>query len=239
MARPWGLWRVLSGLNALLIAGGRRFYHPPIPNLKADRDIEYSWVAAHMPEGRGRALDFGYQGGWMALLAARKGWETVALDQQPVADPYVHPRLRFAQGDVLEVSLPAGHFDIVINCSTVEHVGLAGRYGAAQDRPDGDLEAMARLKELSKPGALMLLTVPVGRDRVYHPAHRVYGANRLPQLLNGWNVLEKEYWTKDERNRWIRADETRALGLETTGYFYGLGLFVLQRPTVSGENTEV
>jgi len=239
VVRRWELWRALSRLNALLIAGGRRFYQPPIPNLKADRDIEYSWVAAHLPEGRGHALDFGCQGGWMALLAARKGWETLALDQHAVSDPYVHSRLRFIQGDILEVSLPAGHFDVVINCSTVEHVGLAGRYGVTKHRPDGDLEAMGRLKDLLKPRAIMLLTVPVGRDHVYFPLHRIYGTNRLPQLLGGWNVLKKEYWTKDSRNRWILAEEASALDLETTDYFYGLGLFVLERPTISLENARV
>jgi hypothetical protein len=31
-------------------------------------------------------------------------------------------------------------FDTVINCSTVEHVGLPGRYGGPSI-PDGDLEA--------------------------------------------------------------------------------------------------
>ena len=233
------LWRILSRLNELLIAGGRRFYHPPIPNLKQDRDIEHSWVAAHLREGRGCALDFGCQGEWMGLLAARKGWETLALDQQEVADPCVHPRLKFMQGDILEVSLPTAHFDVVINCSTVEHVGLAGRYGVTTHRPDGDLEAMARLRNFMKPGGIMLLTVPVGRDHVYLPLHRIYGANRLPQLLDGWHVLKKEYWTKDSDNRWILADEKSALGLETTDYFYALGLFVLERPTLSPEETRV
>jgi len=54
--------------------------------------------------------------------------------------------------DILKVDLPAKHFDLVINWSTVEHVGLAGRYGVTKSRPDGDLEAMARLRDLMKPG---------------------------------------------------------------------------------------
>ena len=29
-----------------------------------------------------------------------------------------------------------------MNCSSVEHVGLSGRYGSSE-RPDGDIEAMA------------------------------------------------------------------------------------------------
>lgn len=190
-------------------------------------------MAAHLPEGPGRALDFGCQGEWMGLLAARKGWETLALDQQEVADPCVHPRLKFVQGGILEVSLPSAHFDVVINCSTVEHVGLAGRYGTTKHRPDGDLEAVARLRNFMKPGGIMLLTVPVGRDHVYLPLHRIYGADRLPQLLDGWHVLKKEYWTKDSRNRWTLTDEKSALGLESADYFYALGLFVLERPTVS------
>jgi SAM-dependent methyltransferase len=75
--------------------------------------------------------------------------------------------VRFIQGDLLKLDLPTNHFDLIINCSTVEHVGLVGRYSVTENRPDGDLEAMARLRDLMKPSAIMLLTVPVGQDAIF------------------------------------------------------------------------
>jgi hypothetical protein len=116
-------------------------------------------------------------------------------------------------------------------CSAIEHVGLAGRYGVTKDRPDGDIEAMKILKIILKPGGKMLLTIPVGQDNFFKPLHRVYGKERLPRLLEGWEILKEEYWIKDEEGYWICVDEETALGREIAHpSLYGLGLFVLQKP---------
>jgi hypothetical protein len=118
----------------------------------------------------------------------------------------------------------------VLNCSTVEHVGLPGRYGVTESRAEGDLAAMARLRSLMKRGALMLLTIPVGADAVYPPLHRVYGPERLPKLLQGFTVESREYWVKDGQNRWTESDEASALGAPTRERLYGLGCFTLRNP---------
>ena len=132
---------------------------------------------------------------------------------------------------------PPEHFDVIINCSSVEHVGLVGRYGTTTARPDGDLQAMAILKTLTRRGGQMLMTIPVGRDRVFQPLHRVYGTQRLPRLLAGWEVMRDEYWAKDEQNRWIRVSKDTALNVESVRWYYGLGLFVLRRPRASPEES--
>jgi len=200
-----------------------------ILNLAGDRDIEWSWIASQMPSGPGEALNFGPGGSYLALIAAQRGFNVTAVDLEPVRWYYLHPRLRFTQGDILRLSLPEEHFDLVINCSTVEHVGLARRYGVTEDCPDGDLEAMASLHSLLKPGGVMLLTIPIGRDTVFAPLHRVYGTKRLPKLLNGYVVEKKEYWLKDDQNRWVLAHEEEALDRRPQRSRYGLGCFVLRK----------
>ena len=186
------------------------------PNLLGDRDIEWSWVASQMPSGRGEALDFGSGGSCLGLIAAQRGYKVTAVDLEPTQWPYVHPHLRFIKGDLLKLPLPAGHFDLVLNCSTVEHVGLVRRYGVAEDRSDGDLEAMARLKELMKPGGLMLVTIPVGQDALFAPLCRVYGAQRLPRLLEGYTVEKQDYWIKDNQNRWVLSTKETALSFKAS-----------------------
>ena len=76
----------------------------------------------------------------------------------------------------------------------------------------------------------MLLTIPVGRDQVFTPLHRVYGQDRLPKLLKGWEIQKNEFWVKDPQNRWILVEESVALSTEPVKHYYGLGLFVLMRP---------
>lgn len=206
-----------------------------IPNIVGDRAVEWSWVISQMPPGPGEALDLGPEGSHLSLVAAQRGFNVIALDLQPVHRLYRHPRLQFVQGDILKPSLPKEHFDLIINCSTVEHVGLAGRYGVAESRPDGDLEAMVRLRELMKPGGAMLLTIPVGQDEVFAPFCRVYGTRRLPRLLEGYTVEEEAFWVKDSQNRWVLSDREIALNFKASAgsddplqCIYALGCFVLR-----------
>ena len=216
---------VLRRAKSYLIGSVR----PQIPNLLGDRCIEWSWVASKMPLGPGQALDFGPGGSYLGLIAAQRGFNVTAVDLESPRWPYLHPHLRFVQGDILKLPLPEEHFDLVVNCSTVEHVGISGRYGVTESCPDGDFEAMARLKELMKPGGVMLLTIPVGRDKVFVPLHRVYGAERLPRLLNGYTIEDEEYWVKNQQNNWILTDKQDALTRDAQERLYGLGCFVLGR----------
>jgi len=201
-------------------------------NLLGDRDIEWSWVASQIPFGPGEALDFGPGGSHLGLIAAQRGFNVTAVDLEPVQWPYIHPQLRFIQGDILKPPLPAQQFNLVINCSTVEHVGLAGRYGVIEDRPGGDLEAMVLLRSLMKPGAIMLLTIPVGRDAIFAPLHRVYGRERLPALLDGYIVEREDYWVKNDQNDWVLTDKQDALARKPQERLYALGCFRLKRPKV-------
>ncbi len=225
------LWKIAQRLKPTLSALYRRLARPPIPNLDGDREIEHSWVAANMSQGPGNALDFGCGLSWMALLAARKGFEVTAVDLERISWSYEHSQLRFARGDVTDLSLTHDSFDLIINCSSVEHVGVPGRYGVSETQTDGDLEVMKLLRQLLKPGKEMLLTIPVGKDQVFAPRHRVYGPERLPRLLGGWNVIKREYWGKDEINRWTVREEEAALNATPLDHYYGLGLFVLRRPS--------
>ena len=77
------------------------------------------------------------------------------------------------------------------------------------------------------PVGRMVLTVPVGRDLVCSPLHRIYGPERLPRLLDGYTVQEEQYWRKDDV--WEPTDRETALATAGSESFYSLGLFVLGR----------
>jgi SAM-dependent methyltransferase len=175
------------------------------PDLTGDRDVEWSWVVANIQDGPGEVLDFGPGASPLGLAAAMRGYTVTAIDMGPVKRYYVHEKIQFIQGDLLKEALPEGHYDLV------EHVGLTGRYGVTENQPDGDLEAMARLKTLLKPGGTMLLTIPAGRDAVYAPWHRVYGQERLPRLTAGYNIVREAYYIKDGQNLWREGARGEAL----------------------------
>jgi hypothetical protein len=143
----------------------------------------------------------------------------------PPALDYSHGRVTSVEADILDHPLGERRFDQIINCSSVEHVGLAGRYGSGQV-PDGDLEAMAILRKALAPGGRMILTIPVGRDQVCAPFHRIYGEERLPRLLDGYAVAEQQFWVR-RATAWEPAGLSEALATTGSRSFYSLGLFVL------------
>jgi hypothetical protein len=79
-------------------------------------------------------------------------------------------------------------FDAAISISSFEHDGL-GRYGDPIN-PEGDLDAMNKMKSMLNPGATLFLSVPMGKDTIVWNVHRIYGRHRLPLLLEGWKVLD-------------------------------------------------
>lgn len=219
------LSRTLQRIEPKLVRIYRSLSDPPAPNLRGDRHVEYSWIAANLPSGPGKALEFGCANSWLAFAAARRGFETIGIDLTPVEWFYRYPGLQFVQTDLFDLELPPESLDLIINCSTVEHVGLT-RYGDGGNDV-GDLQSMAKLRQLLKQQGVMLLTIPVGQDATVAPLHRIYGQNRLPLLLDGFVVQRKEYWTKDDQNLWVLTDERKALSQELRPNMYGLGCFVL------------
>jgi hypothetical protein len=204
---------------------------PPtiLMDLSGDRAVEWSWVNAMIPSGPGTALDFGPGKSQLGTVAAMKEFDVTGVDMTEIARPFLLPNLHFIKGELLTLDLPDGYFDLVINCSSVEHSGLSGRYGVEDDDPDGDLKVMCKLRRLMKRNGVHLLTIPVGRDIVWRPLHRIYGEERLPQLISGFRVRSSRFWIKDHYNRWVLTSQERALRQSTLPALYGLGCFELQR----------
>ncbi|MCL4460026.1 MAG: DUF268 domain-containing protein [Chloroflexi bacterium] len=223
------LRRIAKGLKPLIVGLSGFYRSLTYPDLSGDRDIEWSWVAAHLPEEPGIVLDFGCGNAFLGLIAAMKGNTVTGLDLEQIRLPFKSDNLEIRSGDILSFDFGETRFDVIINCSSIEHVGLAGRYGSA-DVPDGDLMAMERLRGLLKvPTGTMILTVPVGKDSVFPPLHRVYGVQRLDLLLHGFQVIEKQFWSKrSDLNVWVEVSEEEALSLQPSESLYALGLFVLK-----------
>lgn len=198
-------------------------------DLKGDRAIEWSWVSANIPDGPGYAMDFGPGGSQLSTIAAMKGFDVTGVDMLDVERPFYLPNLKFMRGDLNELPLQNWHFDLIINCSTVEHSGISGRYNITKEDEEADLRAMAKLRELMKPTGIQLLTIPVGQDTVWRPLHRIYGEKRFPKLTAGYRVLQSRCWTKDRYNRWVLTDTKEAFAKPTAPTVYGLGCFILVR----------
>ena len=219
----------------------KRIFVPPAPaapriNIWGERNVEWSFLSKEMPDGPGEAIEFGCEQGYMSLLAAQKGFHVLANDLQEQSFTWQHPNVEFRCGDFLTLDFPKNYFDLAINCSSVEHVGVAGRYGITAEQSEGDVQVMQRLADVLKPGGILLMTAPCGRDAVMAPWCRVYGAQRLPRLFAPFQMVKESYWVKDSQNRWVFAAREKALDFQPRndpsdghGCAYALGCFVLRR----------
>ncbi len=192
--------------------------------LGGDRALEESWIIAHLPADPCRILDVGCAGSPLPAICARLGHQVVGVDINPMS--YGVPGFVFRQGDFNHMDWGGERFGVIIFCSSVEHFGLEGRFDA-KAAADADLEAMTRATTLLESDGTVLLTIPVGVDTVTSPWHRIYGPERLPRLLDGYTIVEEEFWWKPGLEVWTPATKAQALSFHGNQAIYALGLFVL------------
>ena len=192
--------------------------------LAGDRGIEWAWVVSHLPPCKAEILDIGGNYSPLGTIAAMLGHQVTIIDMNPL--PFAFSGVKVMVGDFLKAVFRKQKFDCIIVCSTIEHFGLAWRYGSSND-PEGDLRGMVHIQKLLKPNGTVLLTIPVGVDACLCPWHRIYGRIRLPALLNGFRIVKECYYAKSDRKIWREVDKEAALSFEGSVAIYALGLFVL------------
>lgn len=88
-------------------------------------------------------------------------------------------------GDLVHLPLASDSVESLSCLHVIEHVGL-GRYGDMLD-PEGSIKAARELTRLLAPGGRLLLSTPIGRERVQFNAHRVFA---LSTVLSMFGELE-------------------------------------------------
>ena len=201
----------------------------------SDRTIERPFVFSNLPAD-GKVLDIGCAGSDLPVVLACLGYEVVGIDGRPyhLSDP----PFRFVQSDIRRMPFADGEFDIVTAVSTVEHIGLSGRYGSDEDS-SGDRRAMEEVGRVTRSGGTVLLTVPYGQAAVFRPWHRVYGAEQLQGITEGLKVIKSGFFMPDGRGLYRKVDQARASSFAASAevkrgrfleYSYALACLVLTKP---------
>jgi len=92
-------------------------------------------------------------------------------------------------------------FDCIVTFSSIEHSGL-GRYGDPLN-PNGDIETMNTIYENLNQEGILIWGAPVGKDKIFWNAHRIYGELRLPLIFK--NFIEKE-WINENKKELVEKD---------------------------------
>jgi hypothetical protein len=202
--------------------------HPRPPrggfDLAGEKIIDWGWICVNFPAGPRRALEIGCGESPILPAMLARGYEVTGVDLDSTIAAELNG-FTFIKGDFNRIEL-LPPFDIVVACSTLEHFGLEGRYGSKRDA-DADLKAMSKIRSLLSTRGRVLITIPIGRDAVHTPWHRVYGKNRLPLLLEGFTIAESCFWTKVPWGPWYETTLQNAFDQPVTLQRYALGHFVL------------
>jgi hypothetical protein len=193
-------------------------------DLAGEKMIDWGWICVNLPPGPRRALEIGCGESPVLPAMLARGYEVTGVDLDATITKELNG-FSFVQGDFNRIEL-VPTFDVVVACSTLEHFGLEGRYGSTQD-DNADLIAMRKVRSLLSPLGKAFITIPVGRDAVHSPWHRVYGRNRLPLLLEGFAITESRFWTKVPWGPWYETTLQNAFDQPVTLQRYALGHFAL------------
>ncbi|MGE5197257.1 MAG: DUF268 domain-containing protein, partial [Deltaproteobacteria bacterium] len=115
----------------------------------------------------------------------------------------------------LKTSFPDDYFDAITAISTVEHIGVSGRYGAHEDM-SADKKAIDEMQRILKSGGTILLTVPFGKAKIIKPFSRIYDGGLIKQLVGGLKIEKEEYYMQDSGDDWYKCSQEEAEGVEAT-----------------------
>jgi SAM-dependent methyltransferase len=129
--------------------------------------IAYEYLLP-LAEGK-RVLDLGSGEGYGTDLLASCAGEVLGVDLAPEAvyharNTYKRPNLRFLYGDIYELELESGAFDLVCSLQVVEHLYEPERF-------------LREARRVLKPGGLCVISTPnrliisPGRDKPLNPFH--------------------------------------------------------------------
>lgn len=196
------------------------WFNPPVPVehgagavgllLVNERVVEQPFVFAAISglQAPARILDVGGSESTVALSLASMGHDVLVVD--PRGYPARHPGLRVLPQRLDELDKDERDFDAVLALSSVEHFGI-GSYGQPSAEERLDLAGVQEMRLRTRPGGLLVLTVPLGEPAV-DDFQRVYDVGGVRELLAAWEEIELSAAWRIDRLTWVRGSPDRPQG---------------------------
>ncbi len=195
-----------------------------------DRYVEYHFASKNLPWLPARVLDVGCAGSYFTLMLAGFGYDCYAVDirRYTITNKIKYDNSKFLQEDIRKTSFPEDFFDAITAISTIEHIGLSGRYAIKED-PRGDIDAFKEMRRILKPGGILIITIPFGKPQILRPYMRVYDEVRVKEVCGNFKVEKEEYFMQDEADDWQQCSKEDAAKIEVKPDRYPLCLLKLRK----------
>ena len=149
--------------------------------------------------------------------------ETTFVDFRPLRAKV--SGLNSITGDILSLNFSSNSVHSLSCLHVIEHIGL-GRYGDPLD-PNGSIKAALELQRVVQVGGKLMLSVPVGVEKVCFNAHRVFNPKTIVDIFDQMNLINFSLIDDDGNYR-----ESCELS-EGAFLTYGCGLFAFEKVTTS------
>jgi len=126
-------------------------------------------------------------------------------------------------GDILNLQFLASSISSLSCLHVIEHIGL-GRYGDPLD-PNGSVKAALELQRVVQAGGKLMLSVPVGVERVCFNAHRVFNPKTIIDIFDQMKLVDFSL-IDDDGSYQENCDPSEGAHLN-----YGCGLFTFEKIT--------
>lgn len=185
------------------------------------------WAAQHVyrnnPE---RHYDIGSSiSGFIGHLTSFRGTNrgVFLIDVRPLKTKI--PGVEFVQGDAKRLeNIKDNSVESLSSLCALEHFGL-GRYGDEID-PEGCFKALREMQRILRPGGVLYLSVPVGREHVEFNAHRIFYPKTIINELKEMELVEFSTTGLFEDGLRCNEDINKYNNVETHGLLFGLFVFV-------------
>ena len=125
-------------------------------------------------------------------------------------------------GDILSLPFAEDSVNSLSCLHVIEHIGL-GRYGDPLD-PMGSIKGALELQRVLETGGNLLLSLPIGRERICFNAHRVHSPSSVLRLFTSLQLVDFSF--VDDAGQFHESAQLNQAQLLD----YGCGLFHFQKP---------
>lgn len=205
--------------------------------LSGDRCIEYAFVIKNLiklnENNYKTVLDVGCFASPLTTSIKELGFTVDGIDLLP--SPVSYENIKYICGDFLSLENLRYSYDVVVLCSTIEHIGLGGRYGS-KDVREGDIKTLEKVKKILSPDGVLILTIPYGEEKTIRPLHRVYNKDSklLKYAYENFEIMLEEFYKNNSENVWVKCTEIEAREVIPSEDNYALGLFVFRKKGKAG-----
>ncbi len=191
----------------------------------ADRDLEYPWMLDNINISKGKILDVGSTACDLLYNNLPNAIEINGINLNKQKNN--NQNIKLKTGDIRKTDYSDNYFDIITCISTLEHIGVGGRYNSDEDE-NGDKKAMNEMHRILKTDGILLLTVPYGEKDVL-PINKLYNKERTDKLFEQFNIVEKKYLKYSPQYKiWITVSEEKAAKTNMLkNHWYALAFFKL------------